>query len=57
MPSTTPSMAMNTLPGGVAAPGSVPEDTGTHAGHELNLPSDNVDKVGVREQRQNAIAG
>ena len=25
----------------------------THAGHELNPPGDNVDKVGVREQRQN----
>ena len=26
----------------------------THAGHELNLPLDNVDKVGMREQRQNS---
>jgi hypothetical protein len=33
----------------------MPEDTGTHAGHELNLPLDNVDKVGVREQRQNSM--
>jgi hypothetical protein len=27
----------------------------TDAGDQLNLPLDNVDKVGVREQRQNSI--
>ena len=27
----------------------------TDAGNQLNLPLDNVDKVGVREQRQNSI--
>jgi hypothetical protein len=27
----------------------------TDAGNQLNLPLDNVDKVGVREQRQNSM--
>jgi len=27
----------------------------TDAGNQLNLPLDNFDKVGVREQRQNSI--